>query len=326
MKAIVPVAGHGTRLQPHTFSLPKPLIPVAGKPILDHVLAPLQSVALEEVIFVVGVMADRIEEHVSENHSFNARFVLQRELLGLGYAINMAMEHVADDESLLIVLGDTIVTTELDRLIGYGRHAVGVRKVEDPTRFGIVEIADGLVVGLEEKPENPKTDLALIGLYYLTEAHGLKKALAELVASGKTTRGEVQLTDALAIMLEAGERFVPQEVTDWYDCGKKETLIASNRHLLQEMGHAPDIGGSVVIPPVYVAPDANVEGSVIGPHVSIGSGARIAGSVISDSIIGDGARVSDAVLTESILGPETTVVGVKSRLNIGKKSEADLGR
>lgn len=325
MKAIIPVAGHGTRLQPHTFSLPKPLIPVAGKPILDHVLAPLQSVALDEVIFVVGVMADKIEKHVTENSSFNARFVIQRELLGLGYAINMAMAHVEDDDSLLIILGDTIVTTELDKLTSYGRHALGVRKVEDPTRFGIVEIADGLVVGLEEKPEKPKTDLALIGLYYLTEARGLKRALAELVDSGKTTRGEVQLTDALAIMLEGGERFVPQEVADWYDCGKKETLIASNRHLLNQMGDSPRIDGSVVKPPVYVAPDARVDGSVIGPHVSIGAGTRVSGSVISDSIIGDGAEVRDAILTESILGPETNVVGFKSRLNIGKKSEAHLG-
>lgn len=325
MKAIIPVAGHGTRLQPHTFSLPKPLIPVAGKPILDHVLAPLESVALDEVIFVVGVMADKIEEHVSQNHSFNSRFVVQEDLLGLGYAINMAMEHVDDDDSVLIILGDTIVTTELDKLTSYGRHALGVRKVEDPTRFGIVEISDGLVVGLEEKPEKPKTDLALIGLYYLTEAAALRKALAELVASGKKTRGEVQLTDALAIMLEGGERFVPQEVTDWYDCGKKETLIASNRHLLNQTGNSLEVDGSVVVPPVYIAPDARIERSIIGPHVSIGSGATVVSSVISDSIVGDRTEIRDAIITESILGSETKAIGSSHRLNIGKKSEIHLG-
>jgi glucose-1-phosphate thymidylyltransferase len=188
-----------------------------------------------------------------------------------------------------------------------------------------VEISNGLVVGLEEKPEKPKTDLALIGLYYFTEAGGLRKALSELIASGKTTRGEVQLTDALAIMLAGGERFVPQEVSDWYDCGKKETLIASNRHLLRQAGGSPEIDGSVVMPPVYVAQDAVIESSVIGPHVSIGAGARVNSSVISDSIIGEGAGIQNAVLTESIVGPETAVFGARRRLNIGKKSEVELG-
>ena len=323
MKVIIPVAGIGTRLRPHTHSIPKPLLEVAGKPVLSHVLDPTLALNPEEVIFVVGYKGKDIETFVREQYSFRSRFVYQDRLLGLGYALDLALTEAGDDP-VLIVLGDTIIESDLGELVEAGDNVLGLMQVGDPKRFGIAEIRDGVVVGLEEKPENPKSNLALIGLYYFRNPNRLKWALEEIIRSGKTTKGEIQLTDALELMISEGVQFHTYEVQGWYDCGKKETLLDSNSRLLLK-GDPPDpIEGSLLIPPVYIAADATVTNSIIGPNVSISSGTTVENSIIRNSIVGSQTTITNVVLDDSLVGSEVTVNGESRKLNIGDSSEIDV--
>lgn len=320
MKVVVPVAGVGTRLRPHTYSQPKPLLHVAGRPIIDHILEPVVRLNPEEVVFVIGFMGDQIEEYIRRHYSFQSRFVTQDHLLGLGYALNLALEQITGG-SLLIVLGDTIVDADLRAFVAAGQNVLGLRQVEDPSRFGIAEIKDGRIVGLVEKPDKPKSNLAVIGLYYFKDGAPLKSALAQHVKSGKTTRGEVQFTDALELMIRNGTSFVPYEVQNWYDCGKKETLLETNRHLLDGMKTAPAGDRCVINPPVHIAPTARVVNSVLGPYVSVSEGASISNAVIRNSIVGESATIESVILEDSLVGSRTVVRGERRILNVGDSSE-----
>jgi len=319
MKIIIPVAGVGKRLRPHTHSLPKPLLAVAGKPVLAHILDQVVGLNPDEVVFIVGYRGDEIRRWVAENYSFPSRFVRQDKLLGLGYALNLGLDEV-DAGPVLVILGDTIVDCDLDAMTAAGEYVLGLRAVDDPTRFGIAEVADGVVVKLEEKPADPKSNLALIGLYYFAELSGLKSALEELVRSGATTRGEIQLTDALEIMIRRGTEFRTYEVAGWYDCGKKETMLETNAQLLAKLPPPQPIDGCVLIPPVFIADDANVTGSVIGPNVSISSGSTIEHSVIRNAIIGNRSTIANMVLADSLIGNDVSLRGTQHVLNIGDHS------
>jgi glucose-1-phosphate thymidylyltransferase len=322
MKVVIPVAGEGNRLKPHTYSLPKPLLHVAGKPVLAYILDPIMKLNPDEVIFVLGFKGEMIKEYVEHHYSFKATFVEQDRLLGLGYAIYLALDCI-DNDPVLIVLGDTIVECDLEKFIHAGDSVLGLRQVEDPERFGIAEIEGGYVKAVEEKPTYPKTNLALIGLYFLRESAPLRNQLRLVMKSGQRTYGEIQLTDALQAMIKGGTRFVPHEVQGWYDCGKKETLLATNRHLLGQRPTAPEVEGSVIIPPVYIAPTARIVNCVIGPNVSISDKTLVTNSVIKNAIIGYQSRISDVILEDSLLGHDTVVQGEKKVLNIGDSSEID---
>ena len=324
MKVIIPVAGIGNRLKPHTHSLPKPLLSVAGRPILSYILEPLAALEPEEVILVIGHLGDMIRDYVTGNFGFKTRFVQQDELLGLGYATRLAALNLEDSDASLVILGDTIVEADLRAFVEAGRYVLGVRQVDDPHRFGIAEIAQGRVVGVEEKPDRPKTNLALIGLYYFGESGLLKRELDRLVASGKTTNGEIQLTDALSTMIDAGADFVAHEVRGWFDCGKKETLLETNRYLLSKGGGHPQVAGSQIIPPVFLAETARVVNSVIGPYVSISADAEVRNCIVTNSIISSRARVENVILKDSLIGRRAVVRGPEQILNIGDSSEALL--
>ncbi len=323
IRVIIPVAGSGSRLQPHTLTLPKALLPVGGKPALAHVLDPIAALEPDEVVFVVGHLGDQIMNWVRDNFTFKTRFIPQEKLLGLGYALHLAMKDL-DDRPTLIILGDTVVDCDYEALINTGDYVLGLRAVDNPHRFGIAELDGSYIVGLEEKPEHPKTNLALIGLYYFAEVGQLRADLANLVRSGRTTSGEIQFTDALHSMIEAGVRFAPFEVSGWFDCGKKETLLSSNRALLesQPQPKAPD--GSAFVPPVYIAPTAKIVNSIIGPNVSIGDNVTVERSVISNAIIGERSRITHSVLNDTLIGRDAVVEGQAAELNLGDKST--LGR
>ncbi len=320
VKAIVPVAGIGTRLRPHTYTYPKPLLTVAGKPILSYVLEPLLQCEPDEVIFVIGFKSELIRRYVESHYSFKATFVQQDELLGLGYAVRLGMESI-DRGPVLVILGDTIVDCDLGDFLRTGDSTLTVCQTSDPKRFGIADIQNGVVIGVEEKPERPKTNLALIGCYYIKESEMLKVELDNLTRSHKTGDGEIQLTDALAAMIRNGVKFVPHEVEHWLDCGKKETLLETNHYILARQGAPAAIDGSVLIPPVYVAPSARLVDSVIGPDVSVADEVEISRSVVRNSIIGEGSRIEDCVLEQSLLGREVIVKGKEEILNIGDSSE-----
>lgn len=324
MRVVIPVAGAGTRLRPHTYARPKPLLTVAGKPILAHILDPLANLKPDEVIFVVGYKGDQIEKFVTSNYTFAAKFVQQDELLGLGYAINLALEQAdVTDGPLFVVLGDTITECDLASFTAAGDYVLGVRKVDDPRRFGIAEIRDGHVASLQEKPADPRGNLALIGLYYFADAAPLRRALNTHVSSGNTTRGEIQLTDALSLMIHDGIKFLPYEVHDWYDCGKPETMLSTNAYLLDSMQPRAQADGSIIIPPVYLHVSAKVTGSIVGPHVSVSESAEISNSIISNSIIGAQAHLASVILKDSIIGDNVHLTGRERRLNIGDSSQVD---
>lgn len=323
MKAIIPVAGVGTRLRPHTYTLPKVLLNVAGKPILGHILDALQQHNIDEATIIVGYMGDLVEDYVRRNYSMNVTFIYQEERLGLGHSIWIAREHITDNEPLLIILGDTIFDVDLSLATNSRFSTLGVKSVDDPRRFGVVELEKGFISRLIEKPENPTTNLALVGLYFINNPTLLVDSLQTLIDNNIRTRDEYQLTDALQMMIDKGEKFTTFPVEGWYDCGKPETLLSTNRYLLDGKSTYKTPEGVVIIPPAFVAENAIVKRSVIGPYTTVASGATVIDSVVRDSIISDGATVTASTLEQSIIGNNAIVKGKFSRLNVGDSSEID---
>lgn len=319
MKVIIPVAGEGTRLRPHTLTRPKPLLDCAGKTIIDHVLKPLESIVVDELIFVIGFLGEQIEEYILKNYDYKCRFIRQEELLGLGYALNLAMKEMENSE-LLIILGDTIVDCDFKLFTKTGDYVLGVRQVDDPHRFGIAELKGDYVVGLEEKPADPKSNLALIGLYYFKESNLLKEILQKHIDSGKLTSGEIQFTDALQGMLSNGIEFTPYELHQWYDCGTRKTLLETNKVYLKSNAVTDiDLPNTEIIQPVYISKTAEVSNSKIGPNVSIGEKVIVENSELSDSIISDKAIIKNSKLHNSIIGRKAQVENVEQELDIGDK-------
>jgi glucose-1-phosphate thymidylyltransferase len=327
VKIIIPAAGQGTRLRPHTHTLPKVMLPVAGRPIVGHILADVAPLGPEEVRLVVGYRGETLEAYAREEFpELPVRIVRQGEQLGLGHAVLLALDE-GDHGPVLIILGDTVFDVDYARVVASSDHVLGVRPVPDPERFGIVELdASGeRVVRVVEKPAEPKGNLALVGLYYVRDAERLRAAIESLVDDGTRTRGEYQLTDALQRMIDDGERFAPFEIDGWFDCGKPETLLDTNRALLDRRHSAPPPAGkfdpAVIVPPVYVGAECTIENAVVGPHVSLSRGATIRDAVVRDSIIGERAIVEGFVLERSIIGPGVRAIAAPRRLNLGEESE-----
>lgn len=323
MRAIIPVAGAGSRLRPHTYSLPKVLLNVAGKPIIGHILDKIVSDGITDATIVVGYLGDKIREYVAENYKINVDFVEQEERKGLAHSIHLARETFSSGP-LLIILGDTIFDVDLKPVLNGKESAIGVRHVEDPRRFGIAEVRDGFVSRLIEKPEHPTSSLALVGLYYITNTKLLIECLEELIRKDIRTKGEYQLTDGLELMIEKGERMRTFTVDGWYDCGKPETLLSTNRHLLEKQSLERSIQGVVVEPPVYISPSAKITNSVIGPYSTVAGDSTVVDSIVRNSIISEGAQVYRALLESSIVGNNAVVKGSFKRINIGDSSEIDF--
>ncbi len=320
IKVIIPIAGVGKRLRPHTFSMPKPLIPVAGKPMVAHVLDSLTGINPDEVIFITGHMGSKLIEYIKENYDFNSTFVHQEDLLGLGFAVHLGLQKI-DSGPVLVILGDTIVRTDLVDFVSSGTNCIGVKEVDDPKRFGIAVIENGRIVAMEEKPAYPKSNLAIIGLYYFTDSVQLKGYLDKIIRLDKRTRGEIQLTDAMELMINDSHVFKPYIVDGWYDCGKQETLLDTNRRLLLELDMQGNHADAEIIPPVYISPSAQIENSVIGPNVSISDNVTITGSSIKNSIIFEHAIIETCQLEDSLIGTNAVIRGIKGRLNIGHSAE-----
>ena len=320
MKAIIPAAGIGSRLRPHTHTAPKALLHVAGKPILGHIIDELRAYGIREIIVVVGFMGDKIIDYVKKNYNIKASFVTQQELSGLGWAIYLTREHL-NDEPVLIILGDTIFETDLSKIIGGPYDSIGTKIVDDPRRFGIAETDGEYVTALVEKPEKPTSNLALVGIYYIKSTALFSRALEELVAKKIMTRGEYQLTDALGLMIRHGCKITTFNVEGWFDCGKPEALLETNRYLLSQIKSIDRREGSVLIPPIFISPTAIIENSVIGPYVSVGDDSKIIRSVVRDSIISEGAEVIDCMLDNSLVGNNSTILGHYQKVNLGDSSE-----
>jgi glucose-1-phosphate thymidylyltransferase len=324
MNVIILTAGLGTRLRPHTFSKPKPLVNVAGKPMLAHILDTLQALVIDEMIFVTGYLGHHVEEFVTSRYSFPTRFIEQSELRGQAHAIYLARE-VASGPTL-VVFGDGIFNTDLARLNSDKSDGViFVKEIDDPRRFGVVVVEDGAITRLVEKPETPISNLAVIGVYYVPEVRHLFEAISTIMEKNIQTRGEYYLADALQIMMNNGHRFLPQQVDAWYDCGTPAALLSTNRYLIENgRRNVGSVTRSIIIPPVYISDAARVENSVIGPYVAVAEGVTILDSRIKDSIINSGAHIKSVLLDNSLIGDDAYVTGDFQRLNVGDSSEINF--
>ncbi len=326
MKAFIPVAGIGSRLRPHTHTQPKALIPVAGKPILGHIVDGLVEEGIDEIVFIIGYLGDKIESYITQAYpKVKTHFVMQTTGKGIGHAIWLAREFLLE-EPVLIALGDTITDMDLKKVIQGERSALGVMKVDDPRAFGVAQLnQDGLIETLVEKPRIPKTNLALIGIYFLKDASKLREAIEYNIDNNIKTNEEFHLTDALMRMIQEGEQMETFTVDAWFDCGKKDILLDTNATLLKRQNPsivAPeDHPNTILIPPVNIASGARIKNSIIGPNVSIGEDSIIENSIISESIIGPNAHLEDAVLKETLIGNDASLRGLVQSLNLGDSTE-----
>jgi glucose-1-phosphate thymidylyltransferase len=321
MKVMILTAGLGTRLRPHTYSKPKPLVSVAGKPVLAHIIDDLLDLQIDELICVTGYLGDQIERFLRERYTMPLRFLVQQEMRGQADAIHLASD-VADGP-MLIVFGDGLVGIDKAHLnTNPAEGIIYCQEVEDPSRFGVAVVDDDRrITRLVEKPSTPVSNLAVVGFYYLPEARRLMDAIDHMIEHNIQTKGEYYLADALQIMLERGEVLKAETVSMWRDCGTIDALLDTNRYLL-ENGHSRDeaVANSVIVPPVYIGPGAKVENAVLGPHVSLGAGAVVRNAIVSDSIVNAGAQIEGAILTGSVIGEKAAVTGSGQELNIGDAS------
>lgn len=325
MRAVIPVAGMGTRMRPHTFSIPKVLLNVAGKPILGHILDVIKEQNIKDVTIIRGYKGQEVEKYVEKAYpELNFDFVEQKEMLGLGHAILMG-EPTFKSEPLLIILGDTIFDVDLAEAINTDISLLGVKKVKDPRRFGVViKNKEGYITKLVEKPQEFISNLAIVGIYSIKNSDTLVDALNYIMDNKITTKNEYQLTDAMQVMIERGEKFGTFDVEAWYDCGKPETLLSTNKHLLKKNQNKIELEGSIIINPVYISDTAIIKNSVIGPYTAISDGAVINNCIIQDSIVSFDSKVENAILKESIIGANAEYKGINTKLNIGDSSSITL--
>lgn len=330
MKAIIPVAGAGTKLRPHTYTQPKALIPLAGKTILSINVDQLHEAGINEFIFIVGYLGEKIQDYVKEKYpDLTAHFIFQNERKGTAHAIELTRKIVGDDE-LFIALGDTICEYDIKAVLASPWSILGVKKVDDPRNFGVAEIdEDGFITRVVEKPAIPKSNMALVGLYKIKDSKILFQCLENIIINNIRTNNEFNLTDALECMIEGGGKFKCFKVENWFDCGKKETLLQSNAILLQKFGGSISEGNkfenTIFIPPVSIAEGCDIKNSIIGPHVAMGENTIVNYSIITASIIGSFSKLYDVVLDDSLIGSDTEIRGEKRSLNIGDNTEIDLG-
>ncbi len=318
MKVIIPLAGYGKRLRPPTWSKPKPLINVAGKPMLGHILdifAPMEEV--EDVVFIVGWLGEQIEEYVGANYRFRSHYVVQEELKGQAHALHLAREHLTGPCVILFV--DTYFEADLSQLGTIDADVVAfVKEVEDPRRFGVVVEEAGRVVRIIEKPEGFEHRKVVVGLYYVREGRDLASAIEYLLAHEIQTKGEYYLADAFQVMIDRGAHCVSRPVSVWEDCGTPDTVLGTNRYLL-EHGHARTIEtvNTVLVPPVHIADGAHIENAVIGPYATVAAGAVVRNALVRDAIIEEGARVENILLEGSLVGRDASLCGTFRRVNVG---------
>lgn len=330
MQAIIPVAGAGTRLRPLTYTQPKVLISVAGKPILSFIIDELRENGITDFVFVIGYLGEKIKEFVEKNYpELNARFVQQDKREGLGHAIWIAKPQLDLDKELVIHLGDTIVDIDIKKILAEQHSTLVVKKVDDPRTFGVAEIdAEGFIKKVEEKPLIPKSNMALVGFYFIKETSKLFEALTNNIENNLRNNNEFYLTDGLQQMIKEGVKFKSHKIDSWYDVGKKDILLETNAILLKRLGEKAGNRGSsenaIIVPPVQIAAGAKIKNSIIGPNVSIGENTEINYCIIKNTIVGSFSKLENVVLHTSLIGSDSIVSGQSQSLNIGDNTEIDL--
>lgn len=305
MKIVLPVAGNGLRLRPYTENVPKCLLPVAGKTILDWIVEDSLGLKPSETIFITGYKADVIDQFLTKRTAWGkTRTVIQSNPQGLGEAVSLALPYVDDDEPVLIILGDTLFEADLSILNGMDQNVLYTYKVEDPRRFGVaVTDSTGRIERLVEKPQEFVSDEAIVGIYYIKDTKVLKESLKYLMDNNIRTKNEFQLTDALEMMIEKGCRFRTAPVSKWLDCGLAETLLETNAHVLNRYDNSASVNlpGVKVIAPCHIGKDVKIVNSTIGPNVSVGDGCVIENSTVKNAVLWDGVKVEGRTLDKVIV-------------------------
>ncbi len=324
MKVIIPIAGKGTRLRPHTLTTPKPLMHVAGKPILGHMLDAVVELGLTDVVFVVGPMRDQIEAYVAKNYRISATYVEQGEPKGLGHAIYVTKDAVGDGP-VLIIYGDTLFEGDLrPHLLLKCDGALATVLYGDPRPYGIAELSGKKVTRLIEKPPEKKPGEVLIGVNVFRSSAMLYSAIEELMRRDIRTRGEYQLTDAMQLLVEQGKDIRVFPMGRWLDCGNRETMLSANAYLLRSKGRVSAHGKNCrIVAPCHIPASAHLEDCTIGPNVSLGEDVTMRNSTVSDSILHSDCLIEDANLKGSIIGNHTKVRKLSGTINLGDYSEID---
>lgn len=329
MKIIVPMAGMGKRMRPHTLTVPKPLVPIAGKPIVQRLVEDIAKVCgepVDEVAFIIGRFGAAVEKQlqgIAESIGAKATIVYQDEALGTAHAILCAKDSLTGP--LVVAFADTLFKADftLDSTVA---GTIWVQQVEDPRPFGVVKLNEqGQITDFVEKPVEFVSDLAIIGIYYFQDGEYLRRELQYLLDNDIKDKGEYQLTNALENMKNQGTVFVPGRVTEWLDCGNKDATVFTNQRYLEYLKERGEslvspsaiITNSVLIEPVYVGEHAVITNSVVGPHVSLGDHANVRDSRLSNSIVQTSASLLNTVITNSMVGNHAVVAGTPDDLSLG---------
>jgi glucose-1-phosphate thymidylyltransferase len=331
VKVVIPLAGKGTRLRPHTHTTPKPLLRVGGAPVMSYIMRDLEALGVTEAVFITGHLKEKAEAYVREEWpGFTAHFVEQPVQNGTAGAVLLAEPFI--DEDLLIIFVDTLFDADLGLAKRLPADAAGIiwaKEVEDYQRFGVVVLdAEGNMRRIVEKPKEPISKLANIGLYYIRDWKLLFEGIHHTMQQPPGPSGEFYLTDAFQFMIDKGAKIRVGEVEGWYDCGKLETLLDTNRHLL-ETGRALEPNGGTgvdVTGPVRVAPDVKLENVKLGPNVSIESGCEIRNATLRDCIIGRDTVIRNAELRDSLIGDSVHLENVNGVANAGDHTTFIGGR
>lgn len=332
MEVVIPLAGKGTRLRPHTHVTPKPLLRVGDRPVMSYILDDLAGLGVQDAVFITGHLKAKVEAYVRTQYpSFDAHFVEQPIQNGTAGAVQLARPFI--HEEMLIIFVDTLFDADLSliqRLPPEVSGVIWVKEVEDYQRFGVVVCDEnGYMQRIIEKPKEPISKRANIGLYYIRDWQLLFEGIDHVMAAASNTNGEYYLTDAFQYMIDHGAKILAVDVDGWYDAGKPETLLETNHHLLSTTRgkRPPERPGVVVHDPVHVADGVELADAEIGPNVTISAGASVHGSRLRDTIVGEKARLDGCDLHGSLVGSEAVLRNVRGRVDIGDHSvvEADAG-
>lgn len=330
MKVIIPVAGFGTRLRPHTLHNPKVLLNVGGKPMIHYIIDQLiKDRIASSIILVTGFLGDKIKDYLNDTFRFKFDYVEQAEAKGLGHAVYCAKSVFRNkNDETLIILGDTLFDVDLKKMVRSKDSVIGVKVVEDPRRFGVVEKdSSGYISRFVEKPANKEvspSNEAIVGLYYLKNSVSLFKSLEYIMKNNIKGKGEFQLTDALENMLDNNEKMKTFYVDGWLDCGKPETLLETNRYLLNKKPKQSDrkkFLNTIIVEPVFIGKNVKIENSVIGPYATINDNSEIRNSIIKDSILEKNSVVINCNLADSLIGEGSSVKRDTLKISLGNYSE-----
>lgn len=330
MKAIIPLAGKGTRLRPHTYLTPKPLVRVAGRPVMSYILDDLRELGVDEIVFVVGYLREAIEAYIAESYpDIRARYVVQEVQDGTAGAVRLAEPFV--DEDVLILFVDTLFDADLTLVRRSAEGSGGIiwaKEVEDYQRYGVILTdQDGHMTRIIEKPSEPISRLANIGLYYMKDWRLLFEGIRHTLESAPGPSGEFYLTDAFQYMVDHGSKIQVAPVEGWYDCGKPDTLLDTNRYLLDAgragVAESASVEDSTLHDPVRIEEGATVRGSTLGPNVTVEAGAHVEGSTVTNTIVGAGATIEGSDLRDSLIGGHAVVRGFEGQLSVIEHSEVE---